>query len=1300
MKKDYMSLLPQPSKSGNNKKLSLFVMLHPFVTKEEHGDPLFTRTFPFKDDQDASAFFNWPDVLEKMTFELITVSYETKSEPKPDPNNIALKRINSKNVDSTLWGKIFHKAVDGSDYQVVYGNDVTPKKAKYNVLDSHSHVLNINGIMTDCYNALLAEGELPTKKVLEIITKRRKRSQFVATAPRNVGPNMTVMNPADFLDASKKVRKMGFGSRSDQNQKPLEFHAITSALGSYPVLLRKLGLLLDFEVPDWGTRPEFGKMKIYGYIKNNPYAGLEIESFWVEYNFEKNKTGLNLEGVIPDGKPSESFSFQDPKNKNSQNNKILKKSFKTITQDPVQLYLQHGQWLTKLDQATLANDKSNVEIPTFPTSGIAIILPNKQNELGDFNDYSSNKTGTFDKPFIAFQLINGYKVYADTVLNDKMKSLCDRRGDFSLRTPKKFDPISIDPNDLNDFGWVATVPTEGNLSSDGKTTLNFPDILMMWKGNSLVAEMGVSKYLDKTGRLSSIRNDEDSHKYPVLAKFIPRNLPTLRFNHEYFIRIVPVDLAGNEHNLTYFNSQKQIQEVCHMKTGLKRSEGVNSPVLMEFKTNPSQAQSQDTLVLRTMDDGPFVDSCSRYILPPNTSVEMALMHGLFDISKTQNRPDPNKYDQIIDHTSILSKLAKSQDCYLPDPWAVGVTISGLPKGDGTKVSEKYNFHGYPAGGGQWPNILPLKLVVIRSNGSQKYASYKFSDTEKDPNLGIIIDKLEIILPVGESLDLEISSIMPPEVIKKQWAPIHFLNLDRTAFKKGDALKHLVNAASGTRKVRLIHACQKPAMPSFEKMEFTVNRVSSSNDATIFDANNRLNVDGKSTEKITLTAKWEDWRDINDVSDGHSPPVKVDTHQQNYPINVYQGWECVNSFVQPFDSGKHYNISYEARAVTRYKELLPIFLRDKVVTTELTKKDAVVHVLCNFAPPPPQVDESLSGSPLFKWEKTDYIDPNGTDPKTTKHVFISTRTFIGLRVYLKRPWFVSSNDEMLGIVLSPDGCNKYSVNDANADMFSRWGYDPVNSGSDNPDQPKCDYLNVDHFNPNEIKQVKTVQLKSGQIKVLGLEVDLKKNWDSDNRCWFVDIQMTKLNKMPYSPFVQINLVRFNPHVQESQLGVLSELAVSSIVTLKAQLLPERTTEFVRTTKYTSPASPETIINITIIPNTWQKPTDGPSGVGNKKGNTVRCRFIRAREGFWPLISGGFAYPGPENNVLSKNVDLIRDETTGRWSVDPAKPVQWENEFKWLLVEEVENYHSFYPPAAETVYGERLVYADVLDFWKHG
>lgn len=240
----------------------------------------------------------------------------------------------------------------------------------------------------------------------------------------------------------------------------------------------------------------------------------------------------------------------------------------------------------------------------------------------------------------------------------------------------------------------------------------------------------------------------------------------------------------------------------------------------------------------------------------------------------------------------------------------------------------------------------------------------------------------------------------------------------------------------------------------------------------------------------------------------------------------------------FGDTRHRWVDYRLLAASRYEEYYDKILASnaELKTTRLSEWKERVNIPSSVRPKAPEIDYII---PTFEWRKT-------SNETAMRH----QRMGGGLRIFIKRPWFSSGDDEMLGIILPEIGYTPTSfVNKApsyNAD-YTNWGIDPLLYSV----QPKAYAPKPEDFFMNPVVE-NDLQYpeQDKRAKVVAYPV----HFDDDRQIWFADIRINP-NGM-YFPFVKLVLARYQPY---SVRNDKQDVCLSPVVAANFnQLVPERQT----------------------------------------------------------------------------------------------------------------------------------------------
>jgi len=185
---------------------------------------------------------------------------------------------------------------------------------------------------------------------------------------------------------------------------------------------------------------------------------------------------------------------------------------------------------------------------------------------------------------------------------------------------------------------------------------------------------------------------------------------------------------------------------------------------------------------------------------------------------------------------------------------------------------------------------------------------------------------------------------------------------------------------------------------------------------------------KSTGRLDIEAQWHE--PLDDVA--QPTPTTIDGHahvgdfqllasedacriDRNDALAV-AGQPPTHKVRHEFHDNKHRYVTYQATATTRFREYFPTDITDQRDLITHTGPAVELDVPSSRRPDPPDV---LYVVPTWTWHER--TAPGLHLPARRRQLpptVLRTRSGGGLRVYLKRPWWSSGVDELLGVVLEP------------------------------------------------------------------------------------------------------------------------------------------------------------------------------------------------------------------------------------------------------------------------------------------
>ena len=269
----------------------------------------------------------------------------------------------------------------------------------------------------------------------------------------------------------------------------------------------------------------------------------------------------------------------------------------------------------------------------------------------------------------------------------------------------------------------------------------------------------------------------------------------------------------------------------------------------------------------------------------------------------------------------------------------------------------------------------------------------------------------------------------------------------------------------------------------------------------------------------------------------SNTLKFDIHESRFSFLKHIELR-IEPLIQNFGDTKHRWVDYKIVASSRYREYFDKILSQYSNQHTVRESQWVekVNILSTTRPKIPEIDYII---PTFEWHKTQ-------DQNTIRHQRLSG----GLRIFLKRPWFSTGDDEMLGVILPPTPSkapNIAAIPTGYTGYFTHWGIDPLHN-STQPDL-LSPALQDFRMNPTFDENVQYPDMGKTHANVVAYPVI----FDEERQQWFCDLAINTRNM--YFPFIKLALARYQPHsVHKGDTDVcLSPVVMADMM----QLMPDRT-----------------------------------------------------------------------------------------------------------------------------------------------
>lgn len=1271
-------------------------------------------------------FRHWPTILSQVSF-AATFADSATSYSK----TIACQRdAATPPASDTLWHYLFtgNTLVRGYSFRDLSGRFIWSYQVK-----------NLRRIIEDNYTSLAAGANpdaLPNVSALlglfdprmpgtrtgaldvpedslpvQLRTLRSNYSEAGAITPHSADPYQ------DFL----QMRLFHFRPRNDNPPVPvpqtLDFHEAVASLMKYPALARRLGLIVDLLVPNDPTLPQnsstatlqvtptFGTSLSVPAVQIQPFTYFTLDVGGGVFD-ATSQSGEVRSGML-DVTDSSRYALEE------------------IDIDGAALkVVGMVAGLVRAQGNPTVGTPTTAGVPALRSKGISLIRIGSALTTAQAaqNVVNTNSAAESSQPvfFHAEDLVAGYRVDVFDEVAGKWYSLCKRDGTYLFGPDPKNPTQTLTISDEGFVSLGVTQDPSGPPSGGSSPDLYQHESMLTWDGWGLAA----SRPFDYVGTDGSptTYNPSPSPDLNLVTRFqvTPGTLPRLRFGRSYRMRVRTVNVAGNSLDSTTPIATFSLPAPGDPSFIYRRYEPIEHPAVIlhdPLQTSgnaPFSGESTERLVVRSdvgrttaqyvqsylvtapLNYPGFLVDSQRHIVPPRTSEGMAEAHSLFDVSSGTLVVDPNSRDNIngsgqgfaqldgdlsggaSDPNSSYFTTNQLTLPYLPDPLARGAAIGGLPGVSGVQLIPF---------DGTWPYARPFRLQVVGVPAVQSSSTLPFDTTNR---------VLTVNLSQGDRLTLRLSSFLNPSDLNLlgvwNWITNAFApNPPPPAFQTLATTGQLW-MLTPFRQVEIVHAVQRPLLkPAFKILVATKTAIGQ----TYADIRNTkgvpnytdlpMAVSGKSTSKLDVIANWTE--KLDDPADPSGPKtIKGQDHAFEVPVAVTDTQVTFSTSSSDerrhqFHDTRHRYVKYTAVATTRFQDYFSFMETDIAAgTAPITQSSApaAVHVPNSARPDAPQV---LYVIPTFSWSTA-----------VSSNQVLSQRLGGHVRVYMKRPWYSSGDNELLGVVTlaaSSGGTaaaararrtarlpltrrplrrlSSAPLPDSLKPYVSQWGMDPLRLSADLDGPPAADRF------PRAAPAFGG-QTKSGLTldEIAGVTVSAAGHavkFDTSRKLWYSDIQINWGSS--YFPFVRLALARFQPYsIPDAHL---SRVVLADLV----QLAPDRIATVLTNFDSSHPNAVQVTVN-----------GDGYSDESEETGSVIEVTVEQQQAD----VAGDLAWVPVPNGTHALVTDSSISPKTWRGTFDlPRRPGTIP--FR-LLIKEYEQY-PFNPGSGNTTSERRLVYAASVD-----
>ncbi|MGW7647116.1 hypothetical protein [Streptomyces bobili] len=951
----------------------------------------------------------------------------------------------------------------------------------------------------------------------------------------------------------------GLASQADDEEaQALDFHDVVARLAGQPLLLRALGLVVDFAVPVAELTSPSGP------------AHIRLEPRW----------------PVPDpGAPAGWANARQDDLRPTTAYSLVGSRFVPLMPSPAGTTRPQG--MLPLAKVTLAGAPANspyavmpfdvdsaalrmvsvaqsdrgqvppeaadaAGLPALRSTGFALIERNRREEhfarmqRATDRDTAQKLVGS---PLTAENLVAGYRL--DVFAAGRWHSLCQRRVRYTV------GGVAIPPElgrpGLLDEGFVRL--GSATTSPGPSTALYIHQIMARWDGWSPV--------VPRPDRVAEPIMAEPSPPFTVAAETEPGSLPRLKFGATYRFRVRLVDLAGGGLRHGQPGGEDATEKIVH-----RRFEPHPAPELVPTAAYVDGAGPHRMVVRTERGTNAAAYAAAhgypaaelRYLFPPKSSLELALQYdGAFstafgpgvdidDVRKQfeiATRADKDVGDiagarqESAPDGSGTYVVAPANPPFPKPPWladrgTVWVNLQNRPRPTDPDTGYPGTADGFDSKDSQslwrgtWPDKEPITLRVEPAVSG--------CTIRRSPGLGP--RTFTISLGPAEQVTVDLPScpsmLAVPDLGIPHWAGA---TQDASNPVNIDAEYGRNPLVSPPRTVTMVHAVQRPLAPPTGR--FLAIRRMGDTDAQL--KTSAFCIDVRSTGRIDVQAEWTDVEDIapkpptsrrvvanvGSFEIAHKPPL-LEPPDGAFPPMRHE-----------FGDARRRKVRYTVTAISRFSEYFDRVTAKDPRACTVTGTIEATDVASTSRPPAPEVRYVV---PSVQWTRS--REGGGA-------VIRSSRSGGGLRVMLGRPWFVTGVDEALAILAWPQSST--SPSDRQRRHLSLAGRDPLQATA----TPSA-VLDKTHVRAAVTETVNLAELGGAPVVAMVRPLDPCSSYDEDVDCWFADLDLSPLAATSYRPFVRLALARYQANTADPDQRLSPPLAIEPV-----QLLPLRELVITRT-----------------------------------------------------------------------------------------------------------------------------------------
>jgi hypothetical protein len=698
----------------------------------------------------------------------------------------------------------------------------------------------------------------------------------------------------------------------------LDFHRIWSIVGDYPEMQRRLGMVIDLQIPNPGNLPADGLSNTMmlgetGSTLHSPYTRYILDEGSGLF-FARGKQGSDAEvsrGKLRLNDTSRYFPAQV---------NIDGTIFKALN-------LTANIWLTSTGDAASSYITSSTEsLPALQSAGIGIMKQERAVLLNAVFALAENRNGQVqtnqtDWQFLGLRAEDVTRGYIVDVFDEEQGrwfSLCRRIGRYRFNNDPTTDLL------LEDEGFVSVSAVAKN-ADELEEDLYLHEALFQWDGWSLAAEKPGTTIISEDNiddigsepspkgdgfeRIGRVRHHPpDEFELETWFNPVPGTLPKLRFGRRYRIRVRIVDLAGNAveldpdsgsidqaaESIQYSRFEPIASPVVIPTAMITEGESIERMVIRSNYNQTPQEYINDELVEDALSgyDHQYYITSVRHIAPPKVAQFMAEMHGEFDeaIGAGQNiqawfniaiKEQGTFRDPVIYDTQTGQKTIQMQGIQLitppgaPDDENTVTDLNNLQPGDslGTgqyvihdtdqlllpylpdPIATEAIFHGLPG------TNEPFRVSFNLNFPDAQPFRIRIQEGNNPPEFSQQQRVLDVYMPKAEIVEVQLSSPVPEQALELmgiwQW-----LLESNPGQQQVNNIRELSLAGkhwmmTPHRTLTLVHAVQQPLEEAdFNSLNATKHEIGD----TYVLLSGQIQFHCKSTGRMDILSDWDEPHD--------------------------------------------------------------------------------------------------------------------------------------------------------------------------------------------------------------------------------------------------------------------------------------------------------------------------------------------------------------------------------------------------------------------------------------------------------